>query len=174
MKLTNKEFLEKELEMGVSPFNPKFVKLATNTVNQLIDYKDLSVIDFGAGTGVYSKALLDAGFDVAAQDIFKEHRDFMKENYADLKVIARPVKADLMLFIETAEHMEDLEIVKAIQTIDPKVILFSSTSDDFSEEWGHVNVKPQSEWVRFWKELGYKKVKDLNKPTKWTFLLERV
>lgn len=169
-----KEFLEKELEMGVSPFNPKFVKLAENTAQQVKHLKDLKTIDYGAGTGVYASQFADNGFDIVAQDIWKEHRDFMKENYPGMKVVARPSKAELMLFIEVAEHMTDEDIIKAIEKIDPEYILFSSNSNDFDQDWGHVNVKPQDEWLNFWSDLGYELESIFTNPTKWTKLLRRI
>jgi 2-polyprenyl-3-methyl-5-hydroxy-6-metoxy-1,4-benzoquinol methylase len=174
--ISQEEFLQTELKMGVHKDNPKFMKRCIDTAKQVSHLKDLSVIDYGAGTGVYSHALQLEGFNVVAQDVFKSHRDYMKENYPDLKVIARPVQSDFMYFIEVAEHMTDSEIVKAIDIIQPKYILFSSTSQktEQDEEWGHINIKSQSEWIMFWSELGYVGELALSKPTKWTKLLKRV
>ena len=174
--ISQDEFLEKELNWGLHHRNPKFRKLADLTAKQLIPYKDMSFIDYGAGTGVYSLSLQEHGFNLVAQDVFKSHRDYMKEQLPELKVIARPVKADFMLFIEVAEHMTDSEIVKAIDTIQPKMILFSSTSEktEQDEEWGHVNIKSQSEWLTFWAELGFTLQSGLVRPTSWTKLLKRV
>jgi 2-polyprenyl-3-methyl-5-hydroxy-6-metoxy-1,4-benzoquinol methylase len=176
MKLTEKEFLERELEMGINPDNARFVNLAKKTVNQIKDLSHLKAIDFGAGVGVYSNEFQKAGFDIVAQDISKAHRDFIKKSFFDLKVIAKPVKADLMLFIEVAEHMTDEEIVKAIEAIDPKYILFSSTSKktDQDFEWGHVNIKSKTEWITFWESMSYKVKHPLKYPTSWTMLLERI
>lgn len=175
MKLTPKEFLDYEIANGIGPHNPKFVDLAKKTVNQLTEYKKLSMIDYGAGTGVYADVLLKEGFDVTACDIDKTHRDFMKSNYPDLKVVAKPKQSDFMIYIEVAEHMTDEQIVKAVNAINPSKILFSSTSQktDHDEAWGHINVKPQEEWLEFWAELGFKKINDLSYPTKWTILLQK-
>ena len=180
MKLTEQEFLDAQIQMGIGPHNPKFVNLAKKTVAQLSKYKGFKAIDYGSGTGVYANELANAGFDVIAQDIMKVHRDFIKDNYEYFKqprkVFAKPVRADLMLFIETAEHMEDYEIKDAIFAIEPKVVLFSSTSEktDNDEAWSHINIKEQSEWIKFWKGLGFRKIQDFKLPTKWTMLLERI
>jgi 2-polyprenyl-3-methyl-5-hydroxy-6-metoxy-1,4-benzoquinol methylase len=176
MKLTEKEFLEAQLKMGICYSNPKFKRLAENTYNQIKGIEFKTVLDYGCGLGTYSQVLLDNGVKVTAQDIFKEHRDYVKKHHPDLKVVAKPIKADLMYFIETAEHMTDEEIVKAIETIDPKFILFSSTSKktDKDYEWGHVNIKPQTEWITFWESMGYKVKQPLKYPTSWTMLLERI
>jgi len=176
MKLTDKEFLKKEIELAISPDNPEFVTLAELTVEQIKHLKNLKTIDFGAGVGVYSEQLRKAGFDVTPQDISKAHRDFIKKNYPDLNPVARPVKADLMIYIEVAEHQTDEEIIKTIEKISPKVILFSSTPH-FSEidtEWNHINIKSEDEWLNFFADLGYKKEKSLNYPTPWAMLLKKI
>jgi 2-polyprenyl-3-methyl-5-hydroxy-6-metoxy-1,4-benzoquinol methylase len=174
--ISQDEFLQKELKGGLHHKNPKFKKLSDLTAKQLLPYKNMSFIDYGAGTGVYSLSLQEHGFNVVAQDVFKSHRGYMKEQLPELKVIARPVKSDFMLFIEVAEHMTDSEIVKALDVIQPKMILFSSTSEKTKqdEEWGHVNIKSQSDWLNFWAELGFTLETGLDRPTKWTKLFKRV
>ena len=154
MKITEKEFLEAELNtLNLTMNNPDFVALAQQVADYLKQYQPDTVIDFGCGTGVYSEVMRQNGFNIVAQDIFKSHRDYCKENYPDLKVIARPVKADLMLFIEVAEHMTDDEIKEAVFKINPDFILFSSTPEttDFDQDWGHINIKEENEWVFFWR-----------------------
>jgi 2-polyprenyl-3-methyl-5-hydroxy-6-metoxy-1,4-benzoquinol methylase len=174
--LSEKEFIEFELKAGICYSNPNFRKLAEKTYEQIKDLPFETVIDFGCGTGAYSQVLNNNGRKVIAQDIMKIHRDYVKENHPDLKVVAKPVKADLMYFIEVAEHMKDEEIVKAIEKIDPAFILFSSTSEktDFDEEWNHINIKSQSEWITFWEAMGYEIMKDLKYPTAWSKLLRKI
>jgi 2-polyprenyl-3-methyl-5-hydroxy-6-metoxy-1,4-benzoquinol methylase len=176
MKLTEEEFLKIELEGGIGFHNPEFVADRDKDAQMMINYKDMKAIDYGCGTGVYAERFRKAGFDIVAQDVSKAHRDYIKNNCPDLKVIAEPIKKDLMLFIEVAEHMTDEEITKAIEAINPKIILFSSTSEntDHDEIWGHVNVKPQTEWIAFWESMGYKVIDEPKNPTKWTKLLEKM
>jgi hypothetical protein len=111
-----------------------------------------------------------------ALDVFKSHRDYCKEQYSELKVIARPKAAEMMLFIEVAEHMTDQEISNAIDVIEPRVILFSSTphSTENDEMWGHINIKQEAEWVAFWNVLGYKVLEKPSTPTTWTLMLEKI
>jgi 2-polyprenyl-3-methyl-5-hydroxy-6-metoxy-1,4-benzoquinol methylase len=176
MKLSEEEFLKIELEIGIGPHNPKFVRNRAKDAQMMSKYRKMSAIDYGAGTGVYAEEFRKAGFDIVAQDVFKVHRDFMRENYPDLKVIAKPVPKDLMIFIEVAEHMTDKEIVKAIEMINPKIILFSSTSQttEGDEDWGHCNIKAQDEWVTFWLSMGYKVIERPGRPTKWSMILKRM
>lgn len=177
MKITEKEFLEAELNtLNLTMNNPDFVALAQQVADYLKQYHPDTVIDFGCGTGVYSEVMRQNGFNILAQDIFKSHRDYCKENYPDLKVVARPKDADLMLFIEVAEHMTDEEIKEAIQKINPFLILFSSTPEttDFDQDWGHINIKQENEWVFFWENLGYTLIDYPKTPTLWALMLEKI
>ena len=177
MKITEKEFLEAELNtLNLIINNPDFVALAQQVADYLKQYQPDTVIDFGCGTGVYSEVMRQNGFNILAQDIFKSHRDYCKENYPDLKVVARPKDADLMLFIEVAEHMTDEEIKEAIQKINPRLILFSSTPErtDQDEMWGHVNIKQENEWIEMWNELGYNVIDKPQTPTPWALMLEKI
>ena len=176
MKLGPEEFLREELRRGCSPGNPNYVQLAKDLVHHLMPYKALKIIDYGAGVGVYANEMLQAGFIVTAQDVWAVHRSFMRNLYPGLLVVEHPVPADLMVFIEVAEHMTDAEIDKAISAITPSYILFSSTSarTEEDEEWGHVNIKEQNEWDKFWIEKNYQKIKDIGVPTLWTKMYQKI
>lgn len=174
--LSEKEFIDAELKAGICYTNPLYRALAQRAYDQVKDLKFNTVIDYGCGTGTFAQVLLDNGCNVFAQDISKVHRDYLKKTFPDLKVIAKPVKSDLMYFIEVAEHMEDMEIVRAIDKIDPEFILFSSTSEktDNDEPWGHINIKEEKDWIEFWSGLGYKLKTKVEYPTLWSMILERV
>jgi 2-polyprenyl-3-methyl-5-hydroxy-6-metoxy-1,4-benzoquinol methylase len=176
MKLSEKEFIEAEIKMGLHYGNPNFKKLAQKTCDQIKDLNIDSIIDYGCGTGTYSQVLLENGLNVTAQDISKEHRDYIKKHHPDVKVVLRPVKSDLMYFIEVAEHMTDEEIEKAIEKIDPAYIVFSSTSQKTKNDavWGHINIKEQEDWINFWNEKGYIVEKPLKYPTAWSLLLKKI
>jgi SpoU rRNA methylase family enzyme len=72
--------------------------------------------------------------------------------------------------------MTDQEIKNAIDVIEPKVILFSSTphTNENDAEWGHINIKQEEEWIAFWKVLGYKVLEKPSTPTTWTLMLEKI
>lgn len=176
MKITEQQFLKDELElMNLTIDNPEFVALAQEVCDYISQYHPKSVIDFGCGTGVYSEVLRRNGINVFAQDIFKSHRDYCRQNYPELKIIATPKEAELMLFIEVAEHMTNEEIKLAIFKISPEFILFSSTpeTDENDEQWGHINIKQEEEWISFWEELGYKWIHKPKTPTLWALMLKR-
>jgi 2-polyprenyl-3-methyl-5-hydroxy-6-metoxy-1,4-benzoquinol methylase len=177
MTITEQEFLRAEVEdMNLTMQNEPFVNLAKSVANYCKKFNASSVIDYGCGTGVYSEVFRLDGYNIMAQDVFKSHRDYCKEQYAELNVIARPKAAELMLFIEVAEHMTDQEIKNAIDIIQPKVILFSSTPHTTENDlaWGHINIKQITEWSEFWKTLGYKIVERPQTPTTWTLTLKKI
>jgi 2-polyprenyl-3-methyl-5-hydroxy-6-metoxy-1,4-benzoquinol methylase len=168
-KCTDKEFLEKELNMGISLDNPSFMDLARNTVAQLNGYGS-KILDYGCGVGAYSKAAIEHGFEVYAFEKFKAHKDYLKVHLPELKVVNKLPKTDILMFIETAEHMTDDEIKGIFQHINPIWILFSSTSEKTAndEMWGHINVKDQKDWDEFFLQLGYRVHKQVSLPTEWS------
>ena len=177
--ITQEEFLKAEIEMNLTMDNPDFVALAESVFNYVDDYYFESLIDYGCGTGVYAEVarkLSGKDLSLYALDIFKTHRDYCKKQYPDLKVIAKPVKADLMYFIEVAEHMTDKEIEKALKVIDPNYILFSSTPNttDWDLDWGHINIKQEPEWIELFKGLGYKVIDKPNTPTTWSLMFQKI
>ena len=177
MKITEKQFLEAELnEFNLTMKNKGFVGLAESVFRYVRNFHPKLVIDYGCGTGVYSEVLRRNGLNVIAQDVFKVHRDYCKDNYPDLKVIAKPKKAEFMLFIEVAEHMTYQEIKEAIEVIQPDKILFSSTPNitEQDEDWGHINIKNEYEWGAFWNELGYIVTDKPKTPTLWALMLEKI
>lgn len=170
--ITDKEFLEAELSMGISYDNPQFRALAKATADQLAGLGAKTVLDFGAGTGVYADAYHQAGYEVKAFEIFQSHRDYMAEKVPHIQIVDEPITTDVLSFIETAEHMTDTELDILFSTISPEFILFSSTSQktDYDESWGHINVKKQAEWDKYFSQKGYEKLKDLTVPTSWAKL----
>jgi 2-polyprenyl-3-methyl-5-hydroxy-6-metoxy-1,4-benzoquinol methylase len=169
-KCTDKEFLDIELKMGVSLDNPQFMDLARNTVAQLNGY-GASILDYGCGVGAYSKAAMEKGFQVYGFEKFKSHQEYLKTHLPDLLLFKKSFpKTDILMFIETAEHMTDDEINKLFEKINPIWILFSSTSQktENDEMWGHINIKEQKEWDDMFFKLGYRVHKQVSLPTEWS------
>jgi len=173
--VTPAEFLRAELEMGISMQNEAFVELTRRTAGQLDGLDIKTVLDYGAGTGVYAEAYRRMGYDVLVYEIWDDHKNYIRENAPLLKIISQPVTTDLMNFIEVAEHMTDDELNALFARIQPTFILFSSTSErtEWDAAWGHINVKAQDEWVRLFYDLGYEYVKPMSYPTGYTKLFKR-
>jgi hypothetical protein len=168
--ITDKEFLKAELDMGISFDNPMFKSLAYHTAIQM---KGLgkSVLDYGAGTGVYADAFHQAGFDVVIWEKFDAHKEYINQNAPHLKIIDKPITTDIMAFIEVAEHMTDKELNALFKKIKPNYILFSSTSQripEWDESWGHINIKEQEEWDVFFAEKDYHIHQRVTMPTNYS------
>lgn len=177
MKLTTEQFLDYELNAGINADNPAFHELARLSIAELKEYNIQSVMDFGAGTGVYSQAAHLAGYEVSVYDIWKSHRDYIKQYFPHLKQIRKVKTTDAMLFIEVAEHMTDEELTKLMDSIKPRVILFSSIpykNPIFDAEWGHINIKPEAAWDEFFSRYGYAVSKLVKYPTEWARVYQKI
>ena len=174
-KLTDQDFLKTELDNGISLSNPQFMDLARHTISQLNGY-GRTLIDYGCGVGAYAKAAIDAGYQVEVIEKFKAHREYLKENIPDIKIVRKLKNVDIMLFIEVAEHMTDQELIDLFEQGQPKWVLFSSTPEvtQWDAAWGHINVKQSNQWDEMFLKLGYRKHKDLTLPTLWSKIYELI
>jgi 2-polyprenyl-3-methyl-5-hydroxy-6-metoxy-1,4-benzoquinol methylase len=172
--ITPKEFLEKEIGWGISFDNADFLNLAKETATQLKDLPIKSIMDFGAGTGVYSAAFHNEGYDTYVYEIWDEHKEYIRKQAPYLNIIDKPITTDLLALIEVAEHMTNKEILSLFKAVKPTYVLFSSTSEktDYDEAWGHINVKQQDEWVLMFKRMGYELDRHLFYPTVYSKLFK--
>ena len=170
--ISDEEFLAAELKMGIGFHNKEFSLLCNKTAEQMHGLGIKTVLDYGSGTGVYAEAYRQQGFDAYAYEIWAAHRKYIKENAPQLKIVTEPITTDLLHFIEVAEHMTDEELHDLMTKVEPKYILFSSTSltTEWDAAWGHINVKQQHEWVTFFSQYGYKWEKSFSYPTDYTKL----
>lgn len=173
--ITDKEFLAAELEMGIGFHNESFKNLAKATLNSVSDIPFKTVLDYGAGTGVYADAFQQAGYDVSAFELWDSHKEYIKANAPNVKLVNKPITTDLMLFIEVAEHMTKPQINGLFKSIKPTYILFSSTPNksDKDEEWGHITIMSEEEWVEYFAKKGYKLERNLSFPTTWCMLFKK-
>jgi len=173
MLITEEAFLKAELEMGIGFHNPAFTNLAAEVAKMIRPYGN-SILDYGAGTGVYADAYHKAGMETYVYEIFKPHRDYIKENAPHLTIIDEPITTDILSWIEVAEHMTDDEINSLFQKIKPKYILFSSTPEhtDWDADWGHINVQSHEEWIEDLSKHGYQFIQNLSHPTHWAKLFK--
>lgn len=173
--ISHEEFLQTELEMGINGDNPNFINLANATVNQLsISYH--SVLDYGAGIGVYSDAFHRSGKETYTFELWKPHREYMKMKFPHLNIVKEPITTDLLCWIEVAEHMKDEEIDLLFKKIKPKYILFSSTphKTDNDIAWGHINLKDHQGWIDTMQKHNFTFIQNLSYPTPWAKLFQCV
>lgn len=173
MLITEEAFLKAELEMGISFDNPAFTNLAAEVAKMIRPYGQ-SILDYGAGTGVYADAYHKAGMETYVYEIFEPHRRYIKENAPHLTIIDEPITTDVLSWIEVAEHMTDAEIDTLLEKIKPKYILFSSTPEhtEWDLEWGHINICSHEQWVKMFEAYGYRLEQNLSLPTAWAKLFK--
>jgi len=175
--LKDNEFLQAELEMGIGFHNEAFKNLAKMTADQFFYYPKIkTVLDYGAGTGVYSDAFHNAGYDVYPFEIWEAHKYYINQHapHIGARLVKKPITTDLMLFIEVAEHITTQGLNALFRGIKPTYILFSSTPHKTDKDtiWGHINVKSEEEWLKFFAKKGYVLEKKLSLPTEWSLLLK--
>jgi 2-polyprenyl-3-methyl-5-hydroxy-6-metoxy-1,4-benzoquinol methylase len=177
-QISNKEFLDAELSMGISGDNPLFVALCDATANELVTncYNICDVLDYGAGTGVYANSLHNKGLNVKVFELFDTHQAYIKEKYPHLQIIDKPITTDCLLWIEVSEHMTDKEIDNLFNAINPKYIYHSSTSEttEHDVKWGHINIKTQDQWIELFKSKGYELIKQPGIPTAWSKIYKKI
>lgn len=173
MLISEYAFLKAELEMGIGFHNPAFTNLASEVAKIIRPYGE-SILDYGAGTGVYADAYHKAGMKTYVYEPFASHRKYITDNAPHLEIIDKPITTDILSLIEVAEHMTDNEIDTLMGMINPKYILFSSTPEhtDWDLEWGHINVKSHDEWIEVFHYHGYSLLNNLSLPTSWTKLFK--
>ncbi len=173
MLITEEAFLKAELDMGIGFHNPAFTNLAAEVAKMIRPYGQ-SILDYGAGTGVYADAYHKAGMETYVYEIFEPHRNYIKENAPHLTIIDEPITTDILSWIEVAEHMTDEEINQLFQKIKPTYILFSSTPEhtDWDAEWGHIHVQSHEEWIEDLSKYGYQFIQNLSHPTPWAKLFK--
>jgi 2-polyprenyl-3-methyl-5-hydroxy-6-metoxy-1,4-benzoquinol methylase len=67
-------FLKSELDAGIHHNNGAFVHLCHATANAVKGLGIETVMDYGCGTGVYSYAFMNEGFNVVAWEKFKDRK----------------------------------------------------------------------------------------------------
>jgi len=122
-----------------------------SVINNVI--KPNSVIDFGCGSGVLSQGF-DCnyiGIDGSEEAKIKSTERGIKFIQHDLREDISMQKADLVISIEVAEHLEEIyakTFVKSLVNSGRIIIITASNEPGYS----HFNCKPQSYWIDLFEE----------------------
>lgn len=193
--ITNKEFLETELKMGVGFHNDGYINLMRNALKTTLAITgDMDIfVDLGAGTGVLAAVASQMIPKVQAMDTNPEHKKYFKEHAAKKIPTAEAVdfcdcdftrkrfnfqdKRTLLACIEVAEHIPQPDYEKFLQNVEDRAdwFLFSSTykrNPANDEKWGHINIHETAEWVEIHERFGWTLARRLTAPTKWTLLFK--
>jgi hypothetical protein len=149
------EILEEDLTRGKGFHNREYITMCLNVANNFTKYRDIkTVIDFGAGTGVYSKAFHTLGYQVLAIEDSQSHREYMERNASAVPVYsieewmeAGPTDTDLLVWL-AVENIDTEDIDMVFELIYSKYILFSSEA------------KTMAEWYQIFKVKGYRMVEE--------------
>lgn len=177
MQATDKEFFDHEISIGVTPENRDYFELMDRTAN-IVKVYARSVIEIGAGMGTLGECLEHKGVEYYGIEPNKYHRNFAKSRGINLHGLKKyPTKTQMIVSIEVFEHLTDEQINEYLENIEANYLLLSSTpyttTPEFDEWWGHINIKQVDEWIEFMKEYGYTLERRLEIPTDWTLLFKK-
>ena len=125
------------------------------------DFNPAAVLDAGCAIGLLVEAFHNHGIKAVGYDFspyaIAQAPEHMKP-YMFCRSIAEPFEheADFITCIEVLEHMQEDDSLAAVRNMTQvsDIILFSSTSDDFSEPT-HINVRPQEYWLKAFENEGF-------------------
>lgn len=197
MKFSDKEFFDWEIAHGLYPggHNKGFYEVHKKLAQFITGFQSGAVkthLDLGGGNSPLTKILQDNGIiaqlmelnpysvkfqeDYGTKEVF--HCDFTKIDFADSKY-------DFITSIEVFEHISDENLLPFINKLSNhcEYFLFSSTphkdTPEFDEQWGHVNIKSEFEWITLFERNGFtwlnKETEYLQQnciPTTWTLMFK--
>lgn len=198
--LSAKQFFEWEVANGLTQDNPAYKNMHYGLAKKLFNEygRPDTILEIGPGPGallegfINEGVLMPFGFDMNVY----EQRHFVNRNpdYEKYYVVAKlheirkiwpqilePTFSfiPLVVSIEVFEHIPDEEIRPALQFIakNCQYFYFSSTphtheNPDFDIQWGHINVKPQADWIKLFAECGFVLHKMENTPTPWAMVFK--
>jgi 2-polyprenyl-3-methyl-5-hydroxy-6-metoxy-1,4-benzoquinol methylase len=184
MPFTDKEFFDYEVDHGWTPENPDYLSLHASTASLIAKYKPRRVLEIGSGMGTLLECLAKKNIYAAGIDTNPLHRDFfvrrnpsLADRYSLLDHKFDLGSFDFVASIEVFEHMTDALIHDYMKQLKSLYFLFSSTPNkstpEHDENWGHINIKQEAEWVKLFSSYGYKLKKKLTTPAEWALLFKR-
>lgn len=169
----------KEIEWNIHLDSKEYVQLFDATANMIKEIiTPISFVDLGGGMGGYTQAMLP--IPTTYYDCNKFHHKYVTERLSDANCILgdftkETIEADLIACIEVMEHIEDKKLIPFLKKVKCKYFHFSSTPNttDFDSEWGHINIKTESEWIALFESCGFKFDRKLTLPTPWSLLFTK-
>lgn len=171
-----------ELQNNISLENQGFINLYNSTareISKLVEFE--SFADIGGGVGAYSLAMKNLNKQVYYYDLNKFHLDYAMQNnvahyYHQTDITQNKIKHDLVACIEVMEHITDSKLNDLLTNVDCKYFHFSSTphTTNFDAEWGHINIKQEREWIELFKQHNYELMTQIEVPTTWSLLFEKI
>ncbi len=186
LPFTNQEFLQFNKEHGWTSESNDWVKGQDKFADIIKnDLKATSVVDIGCGPGGLLESLIKAGVHCIGIDGNPLNKEFFDKRNPEYKHrfyneyaqnVIPEEKYDLVTCVEVMEHIPD-EVNEKILEIwrdKCKMFLFTSTpyttTPEFDNQWGHINVKPTDHWIKFFEERGYVLAQRMDYPAAWALL----
>lgn len=187
--MTEAQIIETEKDLKVGPEFYEYQLLMAATMAQLdetIEYS--SSVELGCGSGMLLEFMSREHGNAIGYDqnsLQKERFDsifpnskakYVVKDLRDKRTVFGMPPADLYIAIEVFEHIPDGAIERILKWVKCEYFLFSSTphTADNDEEWGHINIKQEDEWLDLFNRYGYKLHHKMTAPTKWTLLFKSI
>ena len=177
----DKKCFDYEMANEIRLENEGFVNMFRTTAKQiaeLVEFKTFA--DIGGGVGTYSLAMKELDKHVKYYDLNKYQFYYARQNnvahkYFQCDITETKIKADLVACIEVMEHITDDKLHKMLDNIECKYFHFSSTPHlfFFDEEWGHINIKQERDWIQFFKGHNFELLTQIEVPTTWSLLFKK-
>jgi 2-polyprenyl-3-methyl-5-hydroxy-6-metoxy-1,4-benzoquinol methylase len=196
MRFTDKQFFDWEIDHGLYPggsnrgFYEVHEKLADFILSTHVGNVDTH-LDLGGGNSPLTKILQNNGVNAHLIELNQYSCDLQKkygtENVFNIDFCANGLtnKYDVITSIEVFEHTEDRKLIPFISKLANhcEYFIFSSTphkdTPEFDEQWGHVNIKTEKQWIRLFEVSGFHLLpvqsEYLQKnciPTTWTLMFK--
>ncbi len=120
-----------------------------------------SILDYGCGPGVMIDFMNMRGFDYVGCDVSPEaHELYLRrfgqrpeKYFSSIEALSRR-KFDLLISFDVLEHMKDEEIAGLLHSIEcvPEMLMNISRIRSIP---GHINLKPDRAWIRFFESHGW-------------------
>jgi len=139
-------------------------------------FKDDVILDYGCALGFLMEGISTLGYrNVCGYDVSEWAHERAKQK--GLLILDGPSPCDVMIALDVFEHMEDLEITKAILACSPRVLVGRIPCADFGEssfylnvsrqDPTHINCKDKNKWVDLIRYCGYCTIMPLSLHTIW-------
>ena len=177
-----------ENDLGINLDNESYVNLFKQTAKEIVKITGAKTfLDCGGGMGAYTKAMLEQGLDCTYVDLNEHHIKYVRKRlkplndqqsldiYDDDFTACVFKKFDLVASIEVMEHIPDAQLIPFLTKLKCGYFHFSSTphTTDYDEEWGHINIKQESEWIELFTKCGFTMHSRVGQPTSWSLLFTK-
>jgi 2-polyprenyl-3-methyl-5-hydroxy-6-metoxy-1,4-benzoquinol methylase len=186
--LNDKDCFNTELNAGIHLDNESYMELFKQTAQEIVKITGAKTfLDCGGGMGAYTLAMLEMGADCTYVDLNQHHVEYVGKRlkpihdaqtlliYQNDFTACTFKKFDVVASIEVMEHIPDAMLIPFLKNIKCDYFHFSSTphTTDYDEEWGHINIKQEDEWIELFTKCGFTLHSKVGQPTPWSLIFTK-